>query len=404
MPDADDDRDHQCDPGEPGQPLLGGQAEEVHHRRGAAGPAHRAGGVGRQEVRVAHAQRTGQRSGQDSQQRDEAAEEHRPHAPSGEQLLGQGDVAGAEVLGETLAEPLEQRHAELGGRSCSRSCRRRSRRWWRPTPTHTGLMSRVCRDDSSAALTSAISPGSGMPRLSIPMMRPTVEVHRQRWDGLQDRLDVHRKNAVSTAVTGVNRRLHRGRLRSSLAAVQRSHRQQEQADQQDRGGQHVDLRRHRRFHRRVDVQRIGDRRPADEVGDDEVVERQRERQHRRRDDARHDQRQRHLEERPGGAGAEVQRGVLQRPVEPADAGAHRHRDEADLEGHMGDDDRRVPGGPAHVEEQRQQRGAHHDLRRGQRQDQEGVHRLCCPGIVGAQGQRRPACRAPGRSRSRRRPR
>ena len=42
------------------------------------------------------------------------------------------------------------------------------------TPTHTGLISRFSREDSSAALTNAISPGSGMPRLSMPMMRPTV--------------------------------------------------------------------------------------------------------------------------------------------------------------------------------------------------------------------------------------
>ena len=34
-----------------------------------------------------------------------------------------------------------------------------------------------------------------------------------------------------------------------------------------------------------------------------------------------------------------------------------------------------PVGPAEVEEQRQQRGAHHHLGRGQRQDQEGVDGL-----------------------------
>ena len=41
-------------------------------------------------------------------------------------------------------------------------------------PTQTGLMSRLSRVESNAALTSAISPGSGMPRLSSPMMMPTV--------------------------------------------------------------------------------------------------------------------------------------------------------------------------------------------------------------------------------------
>ena len=42
------------------------------------------------------------------------------------------------------------------------------------TPTQTGLMSRFSREDSSAALTSAISPGRGIPRLSSPMTSPTV--------------------------------------------------------------------------------------------------------------------------------------------------------------------------------------------------------------------------------------
>ena len=34
--------------------------------------------------------------------------------------------------------------------------------------------SRVCLEASRAALTSAISPGSGMPRLSMPMTSPTT--------------------------------------------------------------------------------------------------------------------------------------------------------------------------------------------------------------------------------------
>ena len=40
--------------------------------------------------------------------------------------------------------------------------------------TPTGLMSTLWRDASSAALTRAISPGSGMPRLSIPMTAATT--------------------------------------------------------------------------------------------------------------------------------------------------------------------------------------------------------------------------------------
>ena len=49
------------------------------------------------------------------------------------------------------------------------------------TATHTGLMSSVCREDSSAALTSTISPGSGMPRLSQSDDHADHQVHRERW-------------------------------------------------------------------------------------------------------------------------------------------------------------------------------------------------------------------------------
>ena len=38
----------------------------------------------------------------------------------------------------------------------------------------TGSMPRVSRVDITAALTRMISPGSGMPRLSKPITRPTV--------------------------------------------------------------------------------------------------------------------------------------------------------------------------------------------------------------------------------------
>src|SRR6476620_9259279 len=60
--------------------------------------------------------------------------------------------------------------------------------------TPTGLMSRVWRDDSSAALTSAISPGNGMPRLSTPMTAPTMRYTAS--GGI-----VCRKASMSTALT-----------------------------------------------------------------------------------------------------------------------------------------------------------------------------------------------------------
>ena len=42
------------------------------------------------------------------------------------------------------------------------------------TPTQTGEITASGREDSTAALTSTISPGSGTPRLSIPTTSPTV--------------------------------------------------------------------------------------------------------------------------------------------------------------------------------------------------------------------------------------
>src|SRR3954468_551584 len=74
--------------------------------------------------------------------------------------------------------------------------------------TPTGLMSRVWRDDSRAALTSAISPGNGMPRLSTPMTVPTMRYTAS--GGI-----VCRKPSMSTALTiplvGVRRAVMGGR-------------------------------------------------------------------------------------------------------------------------------------------------------------------------------------------------
>ena len=59
-----------------------------------------------------HLQCTGQRPGEYPQQRDEASEEHRPNSPAVEQPFGQHDVPRTEVLGKTLAQLVEKRHAE----------------------------------------------------------------------------------------------------------------------------------------------------------------------------------------------------------------------------------------------------------------------------------------------------
>ena len=90
-------------------------------------------------------------------------------------------------------------------------------------------------------------------------------------------------------------------------------------------------------------------------------------------DARNDQWQRHFEERACRAGPEVHRGVLQRPVESAHPSPDGHRDEADLERDVRNQDRGVSRCPAEVEEQSQQRRAKHDLRGRQRKHKERVH-------------------------------
>src|SRR3954469_21188527 len=60
--------------------------------------------------------------------------------------------------------------------------------------TPTGLMSGVWRGDKRGALTSAISPGNGMPRLSMPMTVPTMRYTASGGT-------VCRKPSMSTALT-----------------------------------------------------------------------------------------------------------------------------------------------------------------------------------------------------------
>src|SRR3954464_12646277 len=91
--------------------MFGGKAQIVNHRSGTAGPDQASRSVGSKELWVRHSKRTGERAREDAQERDEAAEKHRPHSPFCEQLLRQRDMARAEVLRKTLAHPLEQRHA-----------------------------------------------------------------------------------------------------------------------------------------------------------------------------------------------------------------------------------------------------------------------------------------------------
>ena len=153
--------------------MLGGQAGVIDHRGGAARPDQSSRSVGDQKFWIPHPQRTGERAREDAQQRNEAAEEDRPHSPAREQLFGQRDMAWAEGFGNRLPSrsnndmpyrrPIE--YPMVSPMTAPRVA---------ATPTHTGLISSVWRDASNAALTSAISPGNGIPRLSMPITAPTM--------------------------------------------------------------------------------------------------------------------------------------------------------------------------------------------------------------------------------------
>ena len=151
--------------------------------------------------------------------------------------------------------------------------------------------------------------------------------------------------------------------------------------------------------------------PGHEVRDDEVVDRQRERQQERGEDPRDDQRERDLEE---GARRVSRRGPSPRPRASSRSPRNRaltvERDVAHAEHDVRDHDRREPElelmveqHEVRLEEQREQRRAEHDLRRGERQHQEEVHAAPAPEPVAHErdrderaedrGDERPRCSA-----------
>ena len=98
--------------------------------------------------------------------------------------------------------------------------------------------------------------------------------------------------------------------------------------------QRVDVGRHTEAHHRVDLHRQRRRRGARacrEVGDDELVDRQREREQCRGENARKDHRQRHAPESRPVIRPEVDRGLDDRVVETREARAHDRRHERDVE-------------------------------------------------------------------------
>ena len=91
-----------------------------------------------------------------------------------------------------------------------------------------------------------------------------------------------------------------------------------------------------------------------------------------REDRRRDQRQRHLPEGRPLVGAEVHRGFLEMPVEADQPRLHGHDRVADDEHDVRDRDREEAGRDLQLQEERQQRGAEHDLGRGHRHEDEQV--------------------------------
>ncbi len=174
------------------QPLLGRQAEVVDHRGGAAGPADRTGCVGGQEAPVAHPQCAGQGPGEDPQQRDEAPEEHRPHPPPGEQLLGQGHMTGTEVFRKPLTEPFEQPpHAvPAADRVSDRVADDGADRGGRADPQRADVQS-VPRSQQRRTDQGDLARQGGYAETFQTDDQTDDQVHRQRWDGFQYRVDRH---------------------------------------------------------------------------------------------------------------------------------------------------------------------------------------------------------------------
>ena len=100
-----------------------------------------------------------------------------------------------------------------------------------------------------------------------------------------------------------------------------------------------------------------------------------------------DERKRDLEERRQRVGVEIRRRLFEMLVFARQPGAHRHDHEADVEHDVRDQDRdeteleaENPERPL-IEEKRQERGAHHDLRGGHRQEDEEVRRTLAEELV-----------------------
>src|SRR5439155_1182855 len=149
----------------------------------------------------------------------------------------------------------------------------------------------------------------------------------------------------------------------------RSHREDE-----DRRPDHVDLRKDGGARGAPDEERERHRRAGVEVRDHEVVDRERKRQQQRGEDPRRDQRERDTRERRPLVRAEIHGGLFEVTVEADQPRLHGYDDVADVEHDVSDDDRQEAGRDVDRQEEREQRGAEHELGRRHRQEDQQVRR------------------------------
>ena len=133
------------------------------------------------------------------------------------------------------------------------------------------------------------------------------------------------KRLVTLSMARSVRGVAHGVERSAVEALRET--QRGDADRHDDGRQRVDLRRDAEADHRVDLHRQRGRGApgaGGEEGDDELVDREREGEQRAGDDGRQDHRQRDAAEGGERRGAEIGRGLDDRPVEDLQPRAH-HR-------------------------------------------------------------------------------
>ncbi len=175
------------------------------------------------------------------------------------------------------------------------------------------------------------------------------------------------------------------RLTAPLPQDVREH--ERDRDEEDGGADDVDLGRHGDARGAPHEEREGLVGARDEVRDDEVVHGEGEGKQEAGQDPRPDERQCHLVEGRPWVGEEIGGGLLEMAVVAGEARSHGHDDEADVEHDVREEDRREPERHAVVQEKREERRAHDDLRGRHREEDEQVRRPVSAEAVANQGER-----------------